>query len=334
MLNVQRDMPAELTRQKKQAPAPQYPWGMLPFSFPCPLAHTVFISTLDSSLFGHSCYDKWCFPESLVGNSQPHQENRNAKPEIEHSKRNRMKAFVKSYQGDQNRHSSSAAVASEQETAVIEQSTIQYAKEKEGRERSSTDCQSSNSIAKLGDQVMKDTWKEAYQELCKENENLVESYERALLADFSNEQDSPNEKRTDRSERIQNLVMRRLQAVKEGQFDVPIRTRQGVIGTHVCRTVQGIVIAKDFIAAAVSSESHAALAWAGAMTVLPVSTCPFLSFFPMFSLNSHENIVYLEAFTQAEDAVKRLDFISTLLVRYRVMQESHIQLYTAASNTR
>lgn len=107
--------------------------------------------------------------------SQRHQENRNAKPEIEHSKRNRMKAFLKSCQGDQNRHSSIAAVASEQETAVIGQSTIQYAKEKEGRERSSTDCQSSKSTAKLGDQIMKDTWKEAYQELRNKNEGLVES---------------------------------------------------------------------------------------------------------------------------------------------------------------
>lgn len=81
-----------------------------------------------------------------------------------------------------------------------------------------------------------------------------------------------------RSERIQSLVMRRLQAVKEGRFDVPIRTRQGVIGTHVRRTVQGIIIAKDFITAAVSSKPHTALTWAEVMTVLPVSTCPFLSF--------------------------------------------------------
>ncbi|KAK6815870.1 hypothetical protein RU639_009205 [Aspergillus parasiticus] len=164
-------------------------------------------------------------------------------------------------------------------------------------------------IARLGEKVMKDLWSEAYKKLHSDNASLIESYEKVLLATETETDQmvgrSPTkQEETDRQKRIQNLVFCRLQDMEQGRFNIPRRSRQGVIGDYVRRTVHGILFAKDFVTAAISAEPHAALAWAGVVMVLPL---------------------FLKPFTQREDAVAGLEFISDLLIRYQIIQNSHVR---------
>ncbi|GAB1205469.1 hypothetical protein APSETT445_004145 [Aspergillus pseudonomiae] len=164
-------------------------------------------------------------------------------------------------------------------------------------------------IAKLGEKMMKDLWSEAYMKLHNDNASLIESYEKVLLATetYQMVERSPTKQgKTDRQKRLQDLVFCRLQDMEQGRFDIPRRSRQSVIGDYVRRTVHGILYAKDFVTAAISAEPHAALAWAGVVMVLPL---------------------FLKPFTQREDAVAGLEFISDLLVRYQVIQSSHTRMY-------
>ncbi|BAE64135.1 unnamed protein product [Aspergillus oryzae RIB40] len=133
--------------------------------------------------------------------------------------------------------------------------------------------QAEANIARLGEKVMKDLWSEAYKKLHSDNASLVESYETVLLApetDHMGGRSSTTQEKTDRQKRIQDLVFCRLQDMEQGRFDIPKRSRQGVIGDYVRRTVHGILYAKDFVTAAISAEPHAALAWAGVVMVLPM----------------------------------------------------------------
>lgn len=136
------------------------------------------------------------------------------------------------------------------------------------------DRQDEANIARLGEKVMKDLWSAAYKKLHSDNANLMESYEKALLAietDQIVERSPTKQEKTDRQKKIQDLVFCKLQDIEQGRFDIPRRSRQGVIGDYVRRTVHGILYAKDFVTAAISAEPHAALAWAGVVIVLPVS---------------------------------------------------------------
>ncbi|KAB8271803.1 hypothetical protein BDV30DRAFT_138501 [Aspergillus minisclerotigenes] len=164
------------------------------------------------------------------------------------------------------------------------------------------------SIARLGEAVMKDLWSEAYKKLHSDNASLIESYEKGLLAttDQMVGRSSTKQRKTDRQKRIQNLVFCRLQDMEQGRFDIPKRSRQGVIGEYVRRAVHGILYAKDFVTAAISAEPHAALAWAGVVMVLPL---------------------FLKPFTQREDAVAGLEFISDLLIRYQIIQNSLVRIF-------
>ncbi|KAB8257697.1 hypothetical protein BDV32DRAFT_80320 [Aspergillus pseudonomiae] len=182
--------------------------------------------------------------------------------------------------------------------------TAQMTPVKEEEER-----QDKANIAKLGEKMTKDLWSEAYMKLHNDNASLIESYENVLLATETYqivERSPTKQEKTDRQKRLQDLVFCRLQDMEQGRFDIPRRSRQSVIGDYVRRTVHGILYAKDFITAAISAEPHAALAWAGVVMVLPL---------------------FLKPFTQREDAVAGLEFISDLLVRYQVIQSSHARMY-------
>ncbi|KAE8325540.1 WD40-repeat-containing domain protein [Aspergillus sergii] len=140
--------------------------------------------------------------------------------------------------------------------------------------------QDDTNIARLGEKVMKDLWSEAYKKLHNDNSSLIESYEKVLLATETDQmvgRSPTKQEETDRQKRIQNLVFCRLQDMEQGQFNIPRRSRQGVIGDYVRRTVHGILFAKDFVTAAISVEPHAALAWAGVVMVLPIRLTKQLS---------------------------------------------------------
>jgi len=123
-------------------------------------------------------------------------------------------------------------------------------------------------------------WNEAYNTLRKKDSELIDAYERDLLAS----QDLAFDKQTslsegqipsvgdiDRGVQLQKLVDQKLQDIQDSRLKITVSGKEIVVKEQVCKVVHAILSAKDFIGSAVSAEPHAALAWAGVLVVLPVS---------------------------------------------------------------
>ncbi|KAI9926518.1 hypothetical protein MW887_004286 [Aspergillus wentii] len=132
------------------------------------------------------------------------------------------------------------------------------------------------------DEAMKDLWGKAYKKLCEEDASLVEAYRKYLI---------------EQTDKETGGVFWKKSKPRAMQW-TPWRS---VVGESAIRIVHGIMTAKDVISAAVSAEPHASLAWAGVAMILPLLVKPV---------------------TQGEDAVAGLEFVSDLLVRYRLIEES------------
>ncbi|RAK81228.1 WD40 repeat-like protein [Aspergillus fijiensis CBS 313.89] len=151
----------------------------------------------------------------------------------------------------------------------------------------------------LEELVMKNLWQVALEELREKEGRLVAAYEQDL-AEVS------NKNRSGDKQVHQQLVREALQRLEDGQLVIPRRCRHSAIGNHVQRIVQIVLSVKDVISQAVSAEPHASLAWAGVLVVLPL---------------------LLKPFTQLEEAANGIEFISRLLIRYQIIQGSHLQVF-------
>ncbi|KAF4987650.1 hypothetical protein FDECE_15346, partial [Fusarium decemcellulare] len=100
---------------------------------------------------------------------------------------------------------------------------------------------------------------------------------------------------------IQRTAEEKLEKLPEAQLAFKIRGKQIVVRQAVVKAIQVITAFKPIISGAVSAEPHAALAWAGVMTVLPIL----------------ENI-----FQQDQDAADGLNNIVFLMARYQQLQEA------------
>jgi hypothetical protein len=120
---------------------------------------------------------------------------------------------------------------------------------------------------------LKNLWDEAYDLLRKKNAKLIDAYEKDLLASQDTEkQDAPTQTSSDRQAQIQKLAERKLQDIQNAQLKLTLGGREVVVKEQIRKVVNMIISAKDLIGLAVSADPHAALAWAGVLVVLPVST--------------------------------------------------------------
>ncbi|KAE8328414.1 hypothetical protein BDV39DRAFT_203937 [Aspergillus sergii] len=151
----------------------------------------------------------------------------------------------------------------------------------------------------------KDLWKEAYEKIREGNRELVESYEEGLLKlglGCDKEQTIVNSCDS-RASQIQQLANQRIQEIGNRQLVVKIGGEEKVIRGKARqlaqRIVHEIVRVKDVISAAISSEPHAGLVWAGVLVILPV---------------------FLNVITQEEHAIKGLQSISDRIIRCHYME--------------
>ncbi|KAK6831768.1 hypothetical protein RU639_003000 [Aspergillus parasiticus] len=151
----------------------------------------------------------------------------------------------------------------------------------------------------------KDLWKEAYEKIREGNRGLVESYEEGLLklgleCDKEQMRVNPCDSRTSQ---IQQLANQRIKEIGDRQLVVKIGGEEEVVRGEARqlaqRIVHGIVNVKDVISAAISSEPHAGLVWAGVLVILPV---------------------FLNIITQEEHAIKGLQSISDRIIRCHYME--------------
>ncbi|KLJ11401.1 hypothetical protein EMPG_09706 [Blastomyces silverae] len=143
-------------------------------------------------------------------------------------------------------------------------------------------------------------WDEAYNELRKEDAKLVDAYERDLFAIQDLEQRAPEGE--DREIQLQKLLNSKLQDIENSQMKVSIHGKDVVIRDQVRKVVHSILSVKDYIGTVASVEPHAALAWTGVMIILPAIANPI---------------------TQDDDAMEGLEYISELLVRCKVTEDTY-----------
>jgi len=123
----------------------------------------------------------------------------------------------------------------------------------------------------------RDFWDQAYDHLKAKNPKLFKAYQKCISA--SDISDNTTHSTTDletlgsveRENFLAKRIEERLQAMKESQWKIAVGTSEIVVVDVCYKVAEKILFAKDFITAAVSSEPHAALAWAGASMLLPVS---------------------------------------------------------------
>ncbi|KAB8221228.1 WD40-repeat-containing domain protein [Aspergillus novoparasiticus] len=154
----------------------------------------------------------------------------------------------------------------------------------------------------------KDLWKEAYEKIREGDRGLVESYEEVLLKlGLGCDKEQMRANSCDlRASQIQQLANQRIREIGNRQLVVKIGGEEKVVRSKARdlaqRIVDGIVNVKDVISAAISSEPHAGLVWAGVLVILPV---------------------FLNIITQEEHAIKGLQSISDRIIRCHYM-ESHL----------
>lgn len=76
----------------------------------------------------------------------------------------------------------------------------------------------------------------------------------------------------DREEKLQMLVDQKLRDIQNARLKVSVGKKEVIVNEQVRKVVYAILSVKDFIGSAVSAEPHAALAWAGVLVILPVSS--------------------------------------------------------------
>ncbi|KAL4906329.1 hypothetical protein BDW74DRAFT_177343 [Aspergillus multicolor] len=151
----------------------------------------------------------------------------------------------------------------------------------------------------------KSLWDEAYEQLVDEAPDLVTALENDLLQSQSHDSAVKPESSTQR--RLQSLVQQRLADIEGSRMGFTVGGKRVLVREQAANIIHAIISVKDFISAAVSAEPHASLAWAGVLVFL----------------NPLTNTI-----TQDEEAIKGLESISTLLIRYRLTEETHPDAYT------
>ncbi len=116
-------------------------------------------------------------------------------------------------------------------------------------------------------------WDEAYGLLRAKNAKLVEAYEQDLLSlqDIEQHGALPRTGRN-RQSQLQDLVRQKLQDIQDARMKFTVDGREVVVKEQLLKVVGLIQSASSFIGAAISAEPLAALAWAGVVVILPVSS--------------------------------------------------------------
>ncbi|KAK2809659.1 hypothetical protein FQN50_003716 [Emmonsiellopsis sp. PD_5] len=143
-------------------------------------------------------------------------------------------------------------------------------------------------------------WEEAYNILQKEDPKIIDAYERDLLAVQDPENEAPNG--ADRETQLRNLLDSKLQDIENSQLKITVNGETVVIKDQVRKIVKSILAAKKVIGAIVSLEPHASMAWSGLMLLLPIVADPV---------------------TQDIDAMDGLEYISNLLIRCKVTEDTY-----------
>lgn len=148
-----------------------------------------------------------------------------------------------------------------------------------------------------------DFWDPAYQLLREDQsqKSSLENNEKILALEYGGQYQSPTVSGSLTSsdkEKMIELVAKMLERIEDEQWRIKVRDTSIELRPQVDRFVNAVIAVKDFVSSAVSSEPHAALAWAGVCIILPLLTNPTM---------------------QQKALVEGVDYISTVIVRSAVL---------------
>ncbi|KAJ5416626.1 uncharacterized protein N7487_000176 [Penicillium crustosum] len=130
-----------------------------------------------------------------------------------------------------------------------------------------------------GDSTPRDLWDEAYIILSREDPKLKQRYEEILLTqDELNGEPSQNHLAPagsyQREEQLRQIAKSKVEEIDLAKWQPKIGSHSVDIGGGFDQAIKIVVAAKEFVSSAVSSEPHAALAWAGVCIFLPLLLSP------------------------------------------------------------
>jgi len=148
-----------------------------------------------------------------------------------------------------------------------------------------------------------DFWDRAYQLLREDQsqKSSLKKYEHILALEFGGQHQSPTASgglTSSDKEKLLGMVAKKLERMEDEPWRIKVGDTSIELRPQFNRFVNAVIAVKDFVSAAVSSEPHATLAWAGVCIVLPLLINPT---------------------TQQKALIEGVDHISTVIVRSAVL---------------
>ena len=169
----------------------------------------------------------------------------------------------------------------------------------------------------VGSDQPKDLWDRAHKFLRedKSNSQLLIAYE-SILASELNTTGSPVASADwgsrEKSTQVSDLIAKKLEVIEDTRWRLHLGQQTVELKAQVNKIVKTVIWAQGFVSSAVSADPHSALAWAGVSLLLPLLLNPT---------------------SQYRALVDGLDYISTLIARFTVMERTYQQYKSTRSTS-
>ena len=169
----------------------------------------------------------------------------------------------------------------------------------------------------VGNDQPKDLWDRAHRLLRedKSNSQLLVAYERILASELdivASPVASADWGSRDRSRQVSELIAKKLKIIEDTRWRLQLGRETVELKAQVNKVVKTVIWAQGFVSSAVSADPHSALAWAGVSLLLPLLLNPT---------------------SQNKALVDGLDYISTLIARFTVMERTYQQYKSSRSTS-
>ncbi|KAJ5985268.1 hypothetical protein N7522_012464 [Penicillium canescens] len=129
------------------------------------------------------------------------------------------------------------------------------------------------------DNISRNLWDEAYLILSKEDPRLFQRYEEIIATEGDGNGDLGQKNLAatgsyHREEQLRQIAKNKIEEINLAQWKVDIGSHSIDVSGQFDNAVKIMIAIKDFVSSAVSSEPHAALAWAGVCIFLPLLLNP------------------------------------------------------------
>ena len=117
----------------------------------------------------------------------------------------------------------------------------------------------------------RDLWDEAYEAFRGANRQLAEQYEESLMHIDQGDTHLAPVGSLARQEQLSAIITKRLNSIEKDRYGFTMAGMRVELQEQFDKIFRIVMFAKDFVSSTISTEPHAALAWAGVCVLLPVS---------------------------------------------------------------